>query len=260
MPHRTCALLVIAILLLSSQIVQAGLKIFYIRHAEGGHQVVDQFRAIPKSEWPAYAGNGDLLTPHGEQQAESLAKELRLYHFDFIAVSPYLRCQRTILPYLLATGQKAEIWPELEEISGIGMGLPAASLPPPSDYLYRGQPIAIAPEAAGAFTLRPGAPNWLDFGKDEAQIGANSREAIRQTIRLLLKRFGGQDKSVLLVGHTEAGKYLLRALVDDDTLLQYGSEYGESIPNAAMWMAEQEPGGRFKLWILNDQQYAAVAR
>ncbi len=68
---------------------QAGLKVYYLRHAQYGGNVVDQWKDKPKAEWPEYVGRGDMFTPKGKEQVAALTKKLvKDYHFDFIAVSP----------------------------------------------------------------------------------------------------------------------------------------------------------------------------
>ncbi len=45
-----------------ANVANAGLKIYYIRHAEGGHNLKKAWKVkgIPKSEWPAYVGNASV--------------------------------------------------------------------------------------------------------------------------------------------------------------------------------------------------------
>lgn len=57
----------------------------------------------------------DSLSELGIRQAESLARRLTPMRFTRVIVSPLTRAMQTIRPYLLATGQQAEIWPELAE-------------------------------------------------------------------------------------------------------------------------------------------------
>jgi hypothetical protein len=109
---------------------QQGLRVYFVRHAEAGHNVVKEWKDKPKSEWPAYVGNANMFSPRGEQQAEALIEKLRPIHFDFIAACPYWRTRHTILPYLKATGQKAELWPELEETSHVPLAATAANAKP----------------------------------------------------------------------------------------------------------------------------------
>jgi broad specificity phosphatase PhoE len=239
---------------------RAGLKVYYVRHAEGGHQVVGEWLAIPRPLWPVYVGNGDMLTPRGDSQATALSLRLQHDHFDFIAVSPYLRCQKTIRPYLTATRQKAEIWPELAEISGSGMGLPMGSLPPSSANLNDARPIDLLDNDTAHFALRPDAPNWLDFASSGPQAASDYHVAITNDILMIRSRFGTTNKSILLVGHTEAGKWLLRTLLNNNSIMRQPSPYGTVLNNTGMWMAEQQKDGSFKLRILNDRPYPPSIR
>ena len=56
------------------------LKVYYVRHGEGGHNVVSEWKHKPKSEWPAYVGNPNVFTPKGEQQVDALTapKDLKV--------------------------------------------------------------------------------------------------------------------------------------------------------------------------------------
>ena len=94
-------------------------KICYLRHGEGGHNVVNEWKDKPKSEWPDFVGNESMFTPKGRSQVAEDTESLRAIEFDFIAVSPSWRTRDTILPYLKASGAKAEIWAELIEMRSI---------------------------------------------------------------------------------------------------------------------------------------------
>src|SRR6476661_8450675 len=60
----------------------AGLKVYYVRHAEYGGNVVNQWKDKPKEQWPAYVGRGDMFTPKGEEQVQALTEKLlKNYHF-----------------------------------------------------------------------------------------------------------------------------------------------------------------------------------
>ncbi|HVO78417.1 MAG TPA: histidine phosphatase family protein, partial [Candidatus Bathyarchaeia archaeon] len=96
----------------------AGLKVYYLRHAEGGHNVVKEWANVPKEQRPDYVGNANVFTPKGKEQVVAATEKLQKYHFDFIAVSSMWRTRNTVLPYLKAIGTKGEIWPELHEFGG----------------------------------------------------------------------------------------------------------------------------------------------
>lgn len=81
---------------------EAGLKIYYMRHAEAGHNVKKDWekKQIPKAEWPDYIGNSKMFTPTGEEQLITSTEKLKKLKFDFIATSPMWRARNTVLPYL----------------------------------------------------------------------------------------------------------------------------------------------------------------
>ena len=114
--------MMIGALLACTYQANAGLKIYYIRHAQGGHNVKTAWekKDVPKTEWPSYVGNPDMFTPKGKQQVIAATEKLKAYQFDFIASSPMWRARNTILPYLKVTQSKAEVWPELREGRGSG--------------------------------------------------------------------------------------------------------------------------------------------
>lgn len=57
----------------------AGLKIYYVRHAQSGKNVekVWEKKDLLKSEWPAYVGNPDIFTPAGEKQVVAATEKLK---------------------------------------------------------------------------------------------------------------------------------------------------------------------------------------
>jgi len=71
-------LLLVALFTFTSQ-ADAGLKIYYIRHAQGGHNVKRAWekKDVPKSEWPSYVGNPGVFTPAGEQQVAAATEKLK---------------------------------------------------------------------------------------------------------------------------------------------------------------------------------------
>ena len=230
--------------------LQAGLKIYFIRHAEAGHNVVKEWENIPKSEWPAYVGNGDLLTPKGELQKVEAAQKLQKYHFDFIATSPSLRARKTILPYLEIVGVKSEIWPELNEYSSYAKQLLSDSLPIPANtILNAGSKIEITKEDSVHFTIRNDGQKRYKFTSPKENVVAYSSEikvVLKSLVDRILLKYGGSDKSVLLVSHGNIGKDLLRFLINDMM------EKTDPIGNTKIWMVEQQTDRSFKLKIYND--------
>jgi broad specificity phosphatase PhoE len=229
------------------------LKIYYVRHAEGGHQLVDEWAGTPKHEWPDHVGNGDMLTPAGKAQAAALAARLLRYPIDFVAVSPFLRCQQTIMPYLNAARVEAEVWPELAEVDGRINDFSWSDLPAPNGNMRAGKPILVLDHGGGCFNLRRNAGNWFEFGTVDAQAAANYHAFVCRAITMITERFGSEDRSILLVGHNEAGKHLLQSVLNDAP--HYASVYGSSLRNTGMWMVELTPNDGFQLRILNDEPY-----
>ena len=228
---------------------QAGLKIYYLRHAEYGGNVVYQWKDKPKSEWPAYVGRGDMFTPKGKEQVQALTQKLlKNYHFDFIAVSPTWRTKNTIAPYLKAAGMKAEVWPELLEFNDLHHQHDP-NQPPPSADLFSGEPLTLSKEDQGLFTLREGNPPGFKISKEPLQAASDRRAVVDRIIELVRQRFDNQDKSILLVGHGNSGRILAEELTHEKQAFE------KEPPNTAMWMAEEQPDGSFKLLMLNDEPF-----
>ncbi|MDP4996164.1 MAG: hypothetical protein NWQ16_08095, partial [Akkermansiaceae bacterium] len=61
---KTSIFVIFAFFTVLSSMVEAGLKIYYIRHAEGGHNVKKEWedKGVPEKEWPEYVGNPDMFT------------------------------------------------------------------------------------------------------------------------------------------------------------------------------------------------------
>lgn len=228
----------------------AGLKIYYIRHAESGANVAKAWEQIPKDMRPAYVGNEDAFTPLGEAQAKMVPTKLSGYEFDFIAVSPKWRARQTIRGYLQQNGLKAELWPELEEFS---VDVTRAyeliaedKLPPARDDLFSGEEIKLPDDEKESFTLRDNGTKRFNLreGKDErAQDCVNSLQAALARIKQLP---ADGDPAVLLVGHGTSGRLLLQMLVKKEMKLPWPE-------NTGVWMVEEQPDGSFDLKIYNDQ-------
>lgn len=228
------------------------LRIYYVRHAEGGHNVAKEWSKRPKSERPPYVGNPDVFTPKGEQQVTALTSKLEGMTFDFIAVSPTWRTRNTILPYLKTSGKKAEIWPELTENTGVPADRLAESdkLPQPrADLCGGGDPILLPEAERPFFTFRDdGTREVKSVAENADQKTADNLALARKTISMIKARFSKSGKSILLVGHGTAGATLLRVLTHELPELR-------SLHNTGIWMAEEQPDGSFKLKMLNSEPY-----
>lgn len=244
-------ILLVAVGLLSGAgAAEAGLKIYYIRHAEGGHNVKQdwEYRKVPKDQWPAYVGDHNAFTPKGLIQQAAVADQLKKINFDFIAASPAWRCQHTILPYMKETNSKGEIWPELHELSASALIL-SADLPLPSEpILGAGEPIELPPEEARYFSVREDGGNWFKISRNGAgqeQLNASARVVIQRVVDMVQERFGGTDKTILLSGHGSSGQAVLRMFTKDPL------DGFTGISNTGIWMIEEQPSGEFRIMMYN---------
>lgn len=245
---RLTALAAFLLLPALTALADGPLKIYYLRHGEGGHNVVKDWKDKPKAEWPDYVGNSDMFTPKGESQVAAAVEKLKSLQFDFIAVSPAWRTRNTVLPYLKLTGLKGEIWPELIEMRAIPPErIIDANLPTPGGKLLAGSAVTIPQDEVAYFNLREDGAKMPRTGKGEAQAMSDTIELGRMAIKLLKERFAGSGKSILLVGHGNSGSTLLRLLT--------GTMKFKGLENAKVWMAEEQPDGSFKLMMLNNEPF-----
>lgn len=225
----------------------AEISLFYVRHAEGGHNVVKQFEesGIPTNEWPAYVGKGNMFTPLGQEQAGVLAEGLKDQRFDLIAVSPLWRTRNTILPYLRASGQQAEIWPELAEIPGYELTPELVAAPVAADlFVGRRSTVKLTEEESGIFKM--GVDGWK--GRELMVTNAAEAAALYQRVEKRLQdRFGTRPARVLLVGHGNASHTLLRYLTDQPTLRK------PQLKNTFLWDGTLKDDGTFDLLHYNQE-------
>ncbi|EIP97543.1 fructose-2,6-bisphosphatase [Opitutaceae bacterium TAV1] len=239
---------------------EAGLKIYYIRHGEGGHNVVKEWQKVPREQWPVWVGNQEMFTPEGKAQVADVPKKLSVWHFDFIAVSPAWRARHTILGWLQAQGRTAEIWPELEEFGGAFFPLlDASDLPPPNASLFGDSIIYLPAGESAFFTLREDGKNR--FGKlpsgNDAQAASDARVILQRIIDRIVTKFGDTNKAILLAGHANNGSALLRMLVP--AVFHEGGGAG-GIKNTGVWMVERQPDGCFRLILFNDEPVAETVK
>lgn len=233
-----------------------GLRIYYIRHAEGGHNVKKawQEKGIPESEWPAYVGDPNVFTPKGITEVARATEKLQKYRFDFVATSPVWRAHSTIAPYLKTTNQKAEAWPELREGPGMTTILSDEIPDVEEEILNKGKPIEVTEEEAAYLVVRPGAENDYSKypkGSSEHEKVAYMKHVSLHAIELIEERFGGSGKSILLAGHNSSGVSLLKLLLHEAPT----GEARRGLDNVGIWMVEQQEDGSFELKIYNDKAY-----
>lgn len=230
----------------------AGLKIYYIRHAEAGHNVDEEWEVIPKKKWPSFVGDSQQFTPKGETQRHEAVKMLERIDLDFIAVSPMWRTRNTILPYLKATEQKAEIWPELHEVYCSSVMLSEDLPKHHGKILGEGDRIELSSREEDYFSLRPDGkrefelPDFDDDHEEKEAEAAAARVVVEEVLELVKERFSGSDKSILLVGHGSSGKGILRLFLNDRL-----SGF-PSLTNAGLWMIEETEDGVFELKMFNN--------
>lgn len=234
------------------------LRIYYIRHAEGGHNVKREWGIFPESEWPSYVGNKEMFTPKGIMQQSRVTNKLKRFNFDFVAVSPAWRCKNTVLPYLADSKMKGEIWPELQEIYAtnliISPDLPAYTSN--EKILGAGDTIALLPEEEPYFTLRKDGLNEFKkprFPRDHSESekeNAMAKVVIDRVLELIDDRASESYKAILLSGHGSSGAAILRMLTNDPLY------HFPQITNTGVWMVEQQDDGTFKLKMYNDVPFA----
>lgn len=248
---RPALALTVFCLLMSCIKADAGLRIYYIRHAEAGHNVREDWEDsdVSEDEWPDYVGDPNQFTPKGRKQLEAVSATLQEleYRFDFIGSSPLWRSRNTILPYMKDVGDRGEVWPELAERHTSSSYLFDPKLPTITDpILGEGSEITLPAPEVDWFSLRKdGQFNFRipDYKRDERSETAASKLVIEAAIDLILKRFGGTDSAILLAGHGASGKTLIRMLTNDVD--------ADSIDNTGIWMVEQQADGTFKRLMYN---------
>ncbi len=186
------------------------IQVYYVRHAQAGHNVASELRqaGVPTNEWPAYANNENAFSPKGEEQARSLAEAWQGQRFDLIAVSPKWRTRHTILPYLQASGQQAEIWPELGETPLFDLTVDGVPVAPATD-LAAGSSIHLAPEEQPMFLLGAHGVGVRECAVSNAAGALTCAARVEARVR---ERFPDREARVLLVGHGNASVTLLRQL------------------------------------------------
>ncbi|TVR16571.1 MAG: histidine phosphatase family protein [Planctomycetota bacterium] len=123
----------------------------------------------------------DALSERGLRQADELAQYLTKLHIDHVVVSPMQRTLQTIAPYLEMQDRRAEIWPEVCEISGPGMGAPVGDhwnpiaadtypgLPPRFDF-YQGKAfraIEGEPLSEGMYRVHIATQRLMSLAQDQ---------------------------------------------------------------------------------------------
>lgn len=203
-----------------------GLDIYFVRHA----QTVSNAKGVNNTK------NSSTFSYDGVVQIDMLTEALGKYRFDAILVSPTERTLYTILPYLLETGKKAEVWPEITECCwqrdrGDVEG----------GQLIQDKDIQLPSEIASQFTFRD---------RNSARAYGNHSYAdgiaqVRRGAELIRQLYGNSGKTLLIVAHYHSGQVLLGELlgVERETL--------PGLENARITHLKQGADGKFSLQSVN---------
>lgn len=178
-----------------------GLSLYYVRHAETLANVAEDPSSLSLEEM-------DEFTALGARQVEALTTYLLASGIapDAVLVSPTRRAQRTISPFLVASGRSGEIWGELAEASSEAPSfgpLPTA----PTYYEYyqaslEAENLRFRDEAARSM--------WRN---DTYEAGLFMVMTARDGI---LSAFGQTGQTLLVTGHAVAGTLLIGLLLGED--------------------------------------------
>ena len=159
----------------------------------------------------------NTFSPNGIRQVDSLTQRLLKYQFDNILVSPVIRAQNAILPYLKLTNQTAEIWPELMECCWQKEDdvLPTPNLP-------RGMRIPMVD--ATKFRFRDKQSVYCYHDSSNYADGLIQAHKAVQWIKLLISNI---QKSILVVGHYWCNGKIMLMLQGKDTNLELNLENGK---------------------------------
>lgn len=209
--------LAIALLVLASRPTE----IVFVRHGETVANATGKYNSRTLN----------VFSARGQQQVAKLTVKLKGMKFDAIIVSPSGRALRTLAPYLRATHQTAEIWPELYECCHqVG----AARLKPAAKNVVYSSRITIPHDLAGLYRLRPGGERYIS-----APTYNDGMRQVKIGWQLLLQDFAGTGKTVLVIGHSLQGSRMLE-------LLEGKAPVGKLRPdNTEIWRMVQGPGKTF---------------
>ena len=201
------------------------LKLYFVRHGETMANYTNVY--IPE--------HVNTFSPNGVRQVDSLTQRLLEYQFDNILVSPVIRAQNTILPYLNLTNQIAEVWPELMECC---WQKEDDVLPTPN--LLRGTRIQVVDATKFRFRDEQSVYCYHDSSNyADGLIQAN--EAV-QRIKSL---FFNAKKSILVVGHYWCNGKIMQMLQGKDPNLELNLENGK------ISLLQQNHNGKLDLGKMN---------
>ncbi len=171
------------------------MKLLILRHAESEGNASGNYSTA----------QADSLSIQGEQQARDLVKPLTQWHFDKIITSPLQRALQTVAPYLAATGQTADIWPELAEACWhADREAPTMS--------WRSQPDSLPNTLAHLFTFRDGHAAKPAYPES---FGTGLRR-VHACLDLIHNRFGQSSQTILMATHGHFIREFLNLIQNKD--------------------------------------------
>ncbi len=179
------------------------MKLLLIRHAQSQGNATGNYSVA----------SHDSLSDQGRAQAKTLSGCLQSLNFDKIIVSPLQRAMETIIPYIEATHQRAEIWPEIAE----GCWQPPVDEP---RTVWRSQPASLPAPLAHLFDFRNG--NAIKPVDKTFEEGVLRAQATRQLLREMAE-LHPQD-CVLMLTHGHFLRELLNCLLDTNKVISFAHE------------------------------------
>ena len=202
------------------------LDVYFVRHAETVANVTHNYTEE----------NQRVFSKLGKEQVEELTRQLASFDFDFICVSPTHRTLKTILPYLRIKNASAEIWPEIAECCWQS----DRNVKPKAPF-QKAEEILLEEQMKGHFHFRDADTDR--FYKDGNY--ADGLVRLRSACDMLIERFSGQDKSVLIVGHSLAGSRIIEMLLGQAPAGKYSPH------NAQICYLKETQPGQFRLMRFN---------
>lgn len=173
-----------------------GMTLYYVRHAETVANAADDHS--PSAE------DADTLTELGQRQVSELTAYLLDNGVvpDAVLVSPALRSQHTIEPFLVSAGLVGVVWPELWECCGTDpTGAPLPTEPARYDFFT----VSVEAQNMGLRADDPGTFWQIDTYEQGLFMVMQARD-------LLLAGYGQSGKTVLISGHAVSGSVLIGLL------------------------------------------------